>query len=321
MPFLVLLLDACAPSVSGVGPGDPDGTTAPPIDTDEVDDSEDTDDTGDTEDTSPVSVTDTFTYARPKVDVLFIVDNSSSMNGKNDTFAEAVESAVTSWLALGIDFQAGVVDIDANEWLGTLEEYEGTRWVDDTTPDPVTTLSELVKGVPDETSEEAGRRAIWLGLRYTADGQPNAGFLREGAELDIVVHSDEDDGSEDEPTHEDLVAYLRELRPDPGSLYFHAISYGTDYSSISDEIGGVTRDVAETPYDAALEAATGMFHRTNVFALAERPDPATLAVSVAGAPLDVAAFRYDPDVNAVDLDGVPLVEGDEVSVSYLPVDP
>ncbi|MDP2309581.1 MAG: hypothetical protein Q8P18_26410 [Pseudomonadota bacterium] len=62
MPFLALLLDACAPSVSGVDPGDSAGTTGG----------------------------------------LFIVDNSSSMNGRNDTFAEAVESAVTSWLSFRI---------------------------------------------------------------------------------------------------------------------------------------------------------------------------------------------------------------------------
>lgn len=308
MPILAFFL-ACAPSVSDVP-----ARTGPPADTEEAD-------TAEVDDTAPPLVTDTFTYARPKVDVLLVVDNSTSMNGKNDTFAEAVESAVTSWLALGVDFQAGVVDIDANDWLGTLEERDGVRWVDATSPDPVTTLGELVRGVPDYTSDEAGRRAAWLGLRYTADGEPNAGFLREGAELDIVVHSDEDDGSEDDPSHDDFVAYLEALRPDPGALHFHSISYGSDYASISEEIGGVSQDVDDTPYEPALEAVTEMFHRTNVFALTERADAETLTVSVAGVPLDAAAFRYDPVVNAVDLDGVPLVEGVEVRASYLQIGP
>jgi hypothetical protein len=117
------------------------------------------------------------------------------------------------------------------------------------------------------------------------------------------------------------VAYLEALRPDPATLHFHTISTGPDYVSLSDELGGVTGNMSDTPYDPVLAAMTDMFYRTNVFALTEPAEPTTITVSVAGVPLDGAAFRYDAAANTVDLDGVPLVEGDPVSISYTPVGP
>jgi hypothetical protein len=311
MTLLAILLAACAPTESRVQhANDHAGANAAPRVLPEPLDS------AEPGDTSSRQVRETFLYTRPKVDVLLIVDNSSSMFDKNDLLAEAVGPMVDDWIARGIDFHAGAVDIDANDWQGTLEEHDGVRWVDETTDDPAGTLTQLVGGVPDYSSCEAGRRAAWLALHFADDGGPNAGFLRDGAELDLLVQSDDDDASDTDPTRDDFVAYLEALRPDPEQLHFHTIADVADYTGLSDELGGVIWSMGDTPYDPALEQVTDMFHRTDVFTLAGHPDPATLAAFVDGVPL--ATFRYDAATNTVDLEGTPLVEGSRVSFSYVP---
>jgi hypothetical protein len=164
-----------------------------------------------------------------QTDVLFVVDDSNSMIEEQEgvarelpTFVQILQTGagVQQNLRVGLvntsvyyvellSTQLDLYHYPQGGWLRPFPGADGglgggERWLTDPDPEVVTRLSAAIRGLGingsfQETPFEAARIALtgtgfWTTL--PDGGNPNAGFLRDGARLLVVAVSDEDDCSE-----------------------------------------------------------------------------------------------------------------------------
>ncbi len=149
------------------------------------------------------------TFVQPDIDittdVLFVVDNSASMAEEQDRlatnftpFVDALSSSYANW-------QVGVVttDVDAED-AGVLRGGVFSA----TTPDLAAGFRAAVVAGTAGSRDEQGLKAAVM----ATNGDRNPGFLRDGAGLNVVIISDEDDHSPDPVS--DYLERLADLAPD-----------------------------------------------------------------------------------------------------------
>lgn len=314
--------------VVGCGPGEVDPPDDLPTDIPTVVDSAVDTATDTAPPVEPVEpITDVFTYAAPTVDLFFVVDASTSMIDEVDVLIGALDNIVATWDALGIDYHAGVVDMDESPTHGHLLTVDGYRWADPSHPEPGTLLRQLVGSVSDPSSVEAGRAAAYKALNLTDAGEPNEGFLRADSELAIIIFGDADDQSTNQPVSpSEFVDYLNGLRSEPEMVSLHAIAATTDYMSMSTAVGGIVWSIDNSPFGPVLDAITDSFERTNIFALSAPAVPESVLVRVietdaVESTLAANILVYDAVANTVDLDAYLPSPGAVVEITYEPADP
>jgi len=158
----------------------------------------------------------------PKVDVLFVVDDSGSMADDQERLKQQLPSLVDIAVQWGQDYHMAVTTTDTKDVRGNFKGLP--RWVDGSV-DPDVFAQNLVVGTAGYYIER-GLQAAYLALYNrsvitdiaclnlpgqcpTDDGEGlplicieglcsgrNAGFLRDDAELVVILVSDEEDGSE-----------------------------------------------------------------------------------------------------------------------------
>jgi ASPM-SPD-2-Hydin domain-containing protein/HYDIN/CFA65/VesB family protein/flagellar associated PapD-like protein len=155
------------------------------------------------------TVTDTFQQnAASKVDVLFVVDDSSSMANNQMNLGMNLPSFLASALALNIDFHIGVTTtdvctaIDPMHWCDQAGEHGrlvgATPIMTPQTASLMSVFQTTVTGVGTEGStQERGLEAAFLALSDPMINAENAGFLRSDAALAVIAVSDDDDSRMD----------------------------------------------------------------------------------------------------------------------------
>jgi hypothetical protein len=141
-------------------------------------------------------VTEHFVQAPlPSVDVLFVVDDTASMEREQATLAARLPALTDLLLEAGVQWQIGVVSTDMTRqdagWL------RGTPWV--LTPGTEgleAAIGELLQVGTAGSPPEAGLAAAERALELSRPGGPNAGFRRPGAALHVIFVSDADDRSD-----------------------------------------------------------------------------------------------------------------------------
>lgn len=153
-----------------------------------------------------------------QTDILFVIDNSGSMAQEQEAVATELSAFVDTLRAgnagIGTDFQVGVITTSVYQYSpglppelvylpyprGALTPVPGTseRILTSTDPQLVEKFAQLVRRGTGGSGQEATFEAIRLGLSPPLINETNAGFLRDGARLLIVVVTDEDDCSEEE---------------------------------------------------------------------------------------------------------------------------
>ncbi|MCB9685506.1 MAG: hypothetical protein H6735_10740 [Alphaproteobacteria bacterium] len=191
----------------------------------------------------------------PIVDVLWIIDNSGSMQDNQTALATNFPSFMGYFLDSGLDYHIGVVstDMDDPQMSGKLREVAGKRWIDNNSVDAPGTFSAMAQIGANGSPDEKGREAAYTGLELLKDGY-NAGYLRD---LDVggfhaVVISDENDASTNNPVSKaEFIDYLKTLRIDPTLVSFSSIvqtgigvNQGRDYIEITTAVGGEVHDIA-----------------------------------------------------------------------------
>jgi hypothetical protein len=238
--------------------------------------------------------TDHFTQAdKPKVDLLFIVDNSGSMANKQDQLAINFENFIQVALTQGIDYHIAVtttgIDPVANGWTSCPGGAEGgeagrffpadnssPRILTSQTPNPDQVFSEMVH-VGTCTWLEQGLEAAYFALspplvnsmddpNTSMPNDGNAGFLRDDARLAIIVVSDADDQSDQqEPYYESFFRALKSNQP--GWFILSAIvtpldkqdecptgeSSGVRYIQMAQDTGGVIENICTPDWATSLE--------------------------------------------------------------------
>lgn len=130
----------------------------------------------------------------PPVDVLFVVDNSGSMEQEQAKLAQNFEVFIQYFLNLDLDFQIAVVTTDV-ENPNESGKFQGTPSI--LKPSTANLAGAFTANVNVGTSgsgEERGLEGARLALSEPNLSGANAGFLREDALLAIVIVSDEEDG-------------------------------------------------------------------------------------------------------------------------------
>lgn len=250
-----------------------------------------------------------------KVDVLWIVDNSSSMEEEQDGIAANFPVFLNYFVGSGLDYHIGVIstDIEDPEHRGRLVQRAGHKWVDSATPWPEEILSQMTRLGIEGSGDERGRDPIWLSMTEHRDDW-NAGFYRPEAALHMIVISDEEDSSdligehewlemmEDLKWGEDQLTFSSIVAPDP--ICPGANDPGVEYIRYTNRLGGIYWPICDDDWATVLEQlglqAAG---QKREYFLSRVPVPETIQVSVTlGAtifPFDEGDFTFDPVRNSV----------------------
>ena len=301
--------------------------------------------------------TDTFTQLSGKeVDVLFVVDNSGSMQGEQNNLSTNFSSFIKAAQAWGTNYHLGVVTTDA-QGADHSGKLRGTpRFVT-----PSESLEDFKKNVKvgdngngTEEGLEAAHQALSLPLAYTSNkacaadadctapsscvkglcGGWNAGFLRDDAGLEIVFVSDEEDQSPAPLSF--YIDFFKSIKgfANESLMHAHAIvgdvpkgcmtddgeaDPGKRYAQVATETGGKIGSICDANFASVLESIGDVaFGLKQQFFLTAKADPPTVKVWVSGTECKTS-WKYDEPSNSVifDLNGSCMPqEGETIEIYY-----
>lgn len=230
----------------------------------------------------------------PSVDVMFVVDNSCSMSQEQVSLGANFPAMLDWFLGSGLDYHIGVISTDMNDPLhaGRLREVGGLRWLQEDSDAPEALFAQMVEMGTSGNAAEQGRASAWTAIEQLG-GTDNLGFVREDAGMHITVVSDENDASTDSPvSRPEFVDYLRDLRWSARMVSFSSIvgpltgcpyigSPGTEYTAITNAVGGVTWPICSDDWTEVLDelgfVAVGL---SREFFLSQLPVADTIEVRV-----------------------------------------
>jgi len=145
-----------------------------------------------------------------KTDVLFVVDNSGSMEEEQNAlifnFWEFLQFLTDSQM----DYHVGITVLDDYQGQPAIGQLYGPwRYIDSTNPDPVGAFADnMTVGSEGQGDCEVGLEAAHRAVTAPLVDEYNTGFYREEASLIVVVVSDEGDGSYDDSECDDADEYI-----------------------------------------------------------------------------------------------------------------
>lgn len=245
----------------------------------------------------------------PAVDVLFIVDNSGSMAEEQRALRDNFSLFMQYFTGSGLDYHVGVVstDCDSPRNKGVLVEDStgGSAFIDDsfTGEEATASFQQRANLGTNGSSDERGKDAAWAALVTNASSS-SAGFMREEADLSVIVISDERDWSRDVTVNE-FSSWMTSLKPD-GATYFSSVvglgngcvtaERGTGYLEVTDNVGGIEWDICSTDYASLLDQlglqAAGL---KNEFYLSLVPVEDSIQVSVTDPEDNVTDYEAGAD--------------------------
>lgn len=292
---------------------------------------------------SGTELTDEFLqgYLGKKLDILFIVDNSTSMADEQMRLGTRIQSFLST--LHDIDWQIGVTTTDVSDGAygikGSLLEIAGVGGIviNAKTPNYETAFQNTV--VRAETNncgavcpsgdEQALRAAMYaIEKRDTA----NRGFFRNGADLGILVLSDEDErstgqGATTKPI--DVIDYFKSVWQDAKRLYTYGMiirpsdascmgsnngqgNYGTHVAELAQITGGLTGSICDADYAPTLGILGARSRQLLEYVqLRAVPDLATLVVEFSNG--HVTSYRVEG--RRIFFDNPPA-KGTKITVSY-----
>lgn len=262
------------------------------------------------------------TYAQQaasKIDVLWVIDNSGSMQPRQENLARNLQSFMDVFSKSGIDYRIAVTTTDIFKDKGA---FFGTpKVLTPMTPNVVSAFSNNVKVGTNGSPYEAGLEAAQLSLdtqsatnapklqaldacktqcnssmnptlcNATCEKNNPIDFLRPDAYLYLIFVSDEEDESS-----QDVRFFWRSFETvkgigNDGTVTTAAIvglqsnpcgaGVGARYNALSDLTGGEIGSICDTSFaDTLRKLATNAVGLKRKFALSTDPDPMTLKVTV-----------------------------------------
>lgn len=262
---------------------------------------------------------------RVAVDILFVIDNSGSMQDDQELLAANFGDFIAAALVdFDLDVQIGVTTTDVISLDSAAGTLIGSPPI--LSKDDANALAARVLVGIEGTGLELGLEAMRLALEVPE----NAGFIRSSAALAIIFVTDEDDAGA-------LVEFL----PDPalsrtpaeytalleakkaGSVSNAPVLVsavlpaggGDRYRAVVDHFGGISLDITSPDWGTRLsEIGNATFALSRSFQLGSPPRSGTVAVTVDGV---VAAFTVNAARAVIVVDGV-VPGGSAVVITYLP---
>ncbi len=289
-----------------------------------------------------------------QVDILWVVDNSNSMQLEQELLVDGFGSFITEIENTGADFHLGVISTDFDAEDATRGQLLGSPPVISPVEDYLALFQARALVGLKGSGKERGLAAASYALSPIMTTGPNAGFLRQEANLLVVFVTDEDDCSDDGrlgPAAENTDCYNKQellipvadyvrrfqgLKPAKSQVNISAIVGpeaavglcdettvpGLRYLEAADLTGGITASICESDwsgilYELGLNAA-GIF---TTFTMSHGAKPDTLVVTVDGDVVPESAvdgYTYLPELPGIEFHGIWVPErGAEVAADYV----
>lgn len=274
------------------------------------------------------------------LDVLFVVDDSCSMQAKQLLLVDGVDEFLSELVGF-TDLHVGVVTTDmedANKRGQLQPGFDGSLFIDESY-DLATAIAWLEGTVEPGTSGYFDERP--LDASYAAlellDSTVNAGFSRPEADTAVIFVTDEADYSID-ITPADWEAWFSSYKAPPAAVSVHAfgsppsncgsawVTYSEQVLDLAAAFGGISVSICDPSWAGDLRAiaqaslSTGQFD--GIVLLSEVPDPLTIEVEALesnGTVLQLVNgtdYVYDAGQNAVVFTGYDPPVGTTLTVSY-----
>lgn len=283
-----------------------------------------------TQPVEPVVVEELFDQApMPKVDVLWVIDNTNSMAEEQAALAEAFDTFADALDDLELAWQAGVVTTDVgDDQAGVLQ---GNPWIiHPDLDDPAQAFAQAADVGTDPSATQAGLGAAWLALSEPLRSADNRGFRRADASLHVVVVSDGDDESEPLLGADPASAFLDFLDQEDDNGLAATLSAvigdvpdgcgsaqpGTVYAAVAEATGGAVGSICAASFDqvtAALGKASVSWPDT--FLLQEAPAEGTVDAWIDEARVDEADYTVSLDPPSITFASAPRA-GATIRVRY-----
>ena len=258
------------------------------------------------------------------VDILFVIDNSCSMNDKQTQLAANFDTFMNVFISSGIDYQIGFITTDSYDSLGPL--------ITNTTADPIAEVEQIIDDIGTHGSaNEKGLHFSYYGLQSGYEFGPGSDFWRTDSKLIIIYVSDEDDHSTG-ITPTSIKTYTIAAKGSADRVVAHAVagdypggcttnggaSEGTDYYTVVTYLNGVFLSICEDDWGTPLETLANESILKSSFTLSRDPIEITIEVTVDG--VSTTDWTYDASSNAITFDESAVPEaGESIYVSYSPV--
>ncbi|MFT5682864.1 MAG: hypothetical protein ACI8RZ_003788 [Myxococcota bacterium] len=258
------------------------------------------------------------------VDILWVVDDSASMYEERLQLELHAESFIGYLSAVPVDFSLAVTSTDMEV------DYPGALLgpsLSEETPDLTAAFVEQIVHNSDGSRDEMG---FWAAM-LAAD--PDAGWGRETADLEVVFFTDEDDASEvtamqalealdaDRQGTKIIINAIVGDPPEGCASLLAAANAGEKYIEAQELTEGLRESICALDYDAMLERiALQVLGLNTTFALSYIPSPESLEVRVDEVLVterDRHGWRYEAGDNTIVFDGYAVPRpGAEIVVSY-----
>lgn len=291
--------------------------------------------------------TDTFAQlSENKVDILWVVDDSGSMDEEQSALAANFQSFVQFADSLGgVDYQIGVTTTEINDAIaGDLWACNGFSKIiksGDSNREAAFQCASRVTNPPNgnrrpnpggSDEAEAALQAARAALDHPKIDVENAGFLRDDARLAVIMVSDEEDQS---PGSVNLyVDFFRNIKGfrNPQLVQVSAIAgpvpggcataeAGTRYRDAVSQLNGQFESICTNSWSTMLaNMGLDVFALREAWSLSRLADGGTVVVRVDGqaVPQDGSnGWTYDPASNSVDFHGGAVPDpGSRIEVQY-----
>lgn len=275
-----------------------------------------------------------------KVDMIIVVDNSSSMSTYQTKLADQTDSMINELNNFGMDYRIVVVTTDMRSG-GNGGLFVGTpKVLDNVTPDLVNVLKNRIKQGNLGSDSERGIMSIEEALTK------EVGFLRADALLAILTLSNEDDHSTNNNAH--FIEFLDTLKPKfngvTQSWILNFIGVPTLQSSclsdgntgtkfpglrwieLAEHTGGLVQEICDTTLG---EAVTNIRKRIESvlaeFPLGKKPVVESIKVTINGREIpqsNTDGWEYIPDGYRIKLHGsaIPSSRSDLIAIDFTPAE-
>ena len=264
--------------------------------------------------------TDTFQQdQQPRADILLVIDDSGSMYDKQASLANNFTSFIQYAVTANVDYQIGVVTTDVGQNGVLRPTGAGGKFLTNTTPNVQTQFQNLVRVGTSGSATEQALEAATRALTSPNIAGANAGFVRNDANLAVVVVSDAGDQSNQPVSYyENLLINVKGfsrlsnftfstigpfLTSAPVGCSYDTPGGATRYQSLITRTGGVREEICSTNWSAALQGLgrTAFGFRTQFF-LTNTPDltgGGSINVLINGTPAPPSTYMYEAASNSI----------------------
>ena len=286
-----------------------------------------------------------------QLDVLFVVDDSGSMDDKQRLLATNIALFTQEFTKSAfVDYHVGVITSS----IGSRSTYECGKvgcngalvgppnWIERSTPNAITTLqNNFMVGTSGSGNEEFFDPVV-MALTSPVMDNENKGFYRPRAHLAVIFVTDADDQSQSRITPDKFIDFLKKLkgRDDNFSIYAAYIPSndrtcnrsGEPYPDRLEDLFKKTKAITVNLCDAQFgkklaEVGKDLFHRVaRKMYLARRPVKDTIRVTYGSITLPSDAetgWMYEPNQNVITfgpkVDWESQPQGSNLDIEYTPI--